>query len=267
MIPGETLDLSSVSAHVRGASREEVIRALVRLGVGTGEPVPVWPPRPLPYGIFLSPVRNGWVSLYPPPDAGVREWFPELCALLECPGVLFEVIESRFWIAEFFRGREFVGRVELPMEAVEWELLRALTAESLEAEGVEEPEADEARFSARMDAIARSDVYREELEHLREARPSPEALRPFLPPGASIERAWELLTAMERSGSVDVPEGFSPCAQECMESFASCLGIPDAGWTPWPDLDLLSEGDYDEDLLPEGWREFVVLPLRRLPVL
>src|SRR4051795_7837631 len=92
---------SSLSVHVRYGSREAVVDALVRLGVGYGQPVPVWPPARLPHGLLISGPRNGWISLWSPLD-DAREWLPRLAATLESPAVLFEVIESRFWIAEFF---------------------------------------------------------------------------------------------------------------------------------------------------------------------
>src|SRR4051812_45246806 len=99
------VQVSVLSAHVKYGSREAVIDALVHLGVRRGAPLPVWPPRKLPGAlwawVFVSPERNGWVSLWGPPET-TRDWFPTLMASLECPGVLLEVIQSQFWIAEFF---------------------------------------------------------------------------------------------------------------------------------------------------------------------
>jgi hypothetical protein len=263
----EALSVSTLGAHVRYPSQEGVIDALVRLGVGRGAPVPVWPPRRLPYGLFVSPVRDGWVSLWSP-LGDVREWLPRLTATLECPGVLMEVIQSQFWIAEFLRDDDFVGRLELPTEAVAWDDLWARTTESLEAEGVEQPWEDEARFGARMDEIAASPEYQEDVRALREERPHPEALRPFLPPHASLEQAWELLTAIDRREAAGEDEEISPYAEDYLEGFAGYLGIRDAAWNPFADAEALSEGDYeDEEGLPEGWRDFVVLPVPQLPVL
>lgn len=259
---------SVLSAHVRYGSRDAVVDALVRLGVGHGAPVPVWPPRRLPYGLMISPVRNGWVSLWSPLE-DVREWLPRLAATLECPGVILEAVQSRFLITEFYRDNDFIGRMELPAEAVAYDDLWARTAESLEAEGLSEPWEDEGRFSARLDQIAASEEYQQDVAALREEQPEPEALRPFLPPYASVEQAWELVTAIDRdtADGASPDEESSPYAEDYLESFASYLGILDATWDPAADADALSEGDYDEEGLPEGWRDFVVLPIRQLPVL
>ena len=48
---------SLVSCHLRSEDEDAVSRALSRLA-GTAGPMPVWPPRPLPPGILLSPPRN-----------------------------------------------------------------------------------------------------------------------------------------------------------------------------------------------------------------
>jgi hypothetical protein len=256
---------SGISGHVRFDSRETVADALLRMGVAFGAPVEVWPPRKLPFGLFLSPVRMSWVSVWSPLE-NMREWFPRLCATLECPGVLLQVAESQFWIAEFFQGNEFLGRLELPTEAVEWDDLWARTVDSFEAEGVPESWDDEARFGARMDAIAASEEYQRDLRQLREERPERSVLRPFLPPHASLEQAWELLTAIDHGDEED--EEATPYAEDYMEAFASYLGIRDAAWEPGADADALAEGDYEEgEGLPEGWRDFIVLPVTHLPVL
>lgn len=265
------LEISILSAHVRYGSRESVVEALVRLGIGRGAPVPVWPPGRLPRGIFLSPPRNGWVSLWSPLD-DLRDWFPRLTATLECPGLVLEVIESQFWIAELFQDERFLGRFELPTDAVEWDDLWARTVDSLESEGIEEPWEDEERFGARMDEIASSPEYQEDVRQLREERPDVEALRAFLPLHTHVEQAWALLTAIERrpaeGGESEEDEDSSPYAEDYMERFASYLGIRDAAWDPRADTEALAEGDYeDEEGLPEEWREFVVLPIMQLPVL
>jgi hypothetical protein len=261
------VEVSTLSGHVKYPSRDTVADALVRLGVARGAPVPVWPPRRLPHGLFVSPVRNGWVSIWTPLD-DLREWFPRLTATLECPGVGLEVIQSRFWIAELFRDGDFIGRAELPAEAVEYDDLWARTVDSLEGEGLDRPWEHQARFGARMDEIAASEEYREDLRRLREERPEPEALRPFLPPHASLHQAWERLTAVERREEDTGAEDASPYAEDYMEAFAGYLGIRDAAWDPRADAEALTEGDYDDEGgLPEGWRDFVVLPVLQLPVL
>jgi len=263
-----SLAASALSAHLKYDSVETVVDALTRLGLTRGVPVPVWPPRRLPYGIFISPCRNGWISLWSPLDT-TRDWFPQLTATLECPGVLLEVIESRFWIAEFFQDDAFYGRMELPAAAVEWDDLWARTVDSLEAEGVSEPWEDEAAFGPRMDEIAATDEYQEDLRQLREERPEPAVLATYLPCHADVARAWDLLTAIDRrEEDADSVEEHSPYAEDYMEAFAGYLGIRDAAWDPDADAEALAEGDYEDDEgLPERWREFAVLPVLQLPVL
>ena len=263
-----SLEASTLSAHVRFASAETVAEALARLGVVRGAPVPVAPGGQLPYGIFCSPVRQGWVSLWSPLD-DTREWFPQLAATLECPGILLQVVESEFWIAEFFLGRDFLGRMEMPGEAVAYDDLWARTAVSLESEGVREPWEDEARFGARMDEIAASHEYRNDLAHLAEERIGREDLEAFIPPHADREQAWALLTAIDRrSRKSGDSEEESPFAEDYMEAFAGYLGIRDAAWDPRTDWDTLMENDLDDEVgLPEAWTEFVVLTVPQLPVL
>lgn len=257
-----------MSAHVRYPSRESVLDALLRMGVAHGAPAAVWPPHRLPHGLLVSPVRNGWVSVWSPLE-NLREWFPQLAATLECPGLILEVVQSRFWIAEFLQDGDFLGRIELPTEAAEYDDLWARTVESLEAEGVDQPWDDEARFGSRLDEIAQSQEYLDDLEHVREERPEPEDLQAFVPPHGHLDRAWELLTAIDRDEEdVESPSADPLYAEEYMESFASYLGIRDAAWNFRDDLDTITNGDYDDDEgLPEDWREFVVLPLTQLPVL
>jgi hypothetical protein len=258
---------SVLAAHLRFASREAVIDALSRLGVASGSTVPVWPPRRLPFGLFVSPVRNGWVSLWNPLDT-TRDWLPGLTATLECAGVLLEAIEGRFFVAEFFRDGSLLGRMELPTATVEWDDLWARTTDSLEAEGVEPPWEDEERFGARMDEIAASEEYQEDLRQLHEERPERAALEPFLPPHASLDQAWDLLTAMDRRDTDQEAAEEEPAdAEDYMETFASYLGIRDAAWDPFPDAEIFAEGDYEDEGLPEGWRDFVVLPVPQLRVL
>lgn len=259
-------EASVLSAHVRFASRQAVEEALLRLDVAFGAAVPVWPPRRLPFGIYVSPVRNGWVSLWSPLD-DVRDWFPRLTATLECPGVLLEVVESRFWTVDFFQDERVLGRAELPSEAVLYDDLWARAHDSLLAEGIEDPEEDEARFAARMEELAESEERREAVAQLEEQRPEKEALAAFLPPHASLDQAWELLWAMDHAAEESEAEDEPPYAEDYLENFASYLGIRDPAWHPTADLEALSEGDYEEEGLPEGWREFHVLPARHLPVL
>ncbi|MFN3650424.1 MAG: hypothetical protein ACK47B_12675 [Armatimonadota bacterium] len=262
------IEVNSRSAHVRYPSRVAVVEALVRLQVGQGVPVPVWPPRRLPHGLLISEVRDGWVSLWSPLE-DMEEWLPRLTETLECAGVLIEVVQSRFWICELFRDGQLLGRVELPTTAIEWDLLQSQVEASLVAEGVAEPWRDEARFGARADEIARSEEYQEDIRRLQEERPRPEELRPFLPPHASLEQAWELLFQVDREEAPDAgEEAESPYAEDYADAFASYLGIRDATWDPRADADALSEGEYeDEEGLPEGWRDFVVLPITQLRVL
>lgn len=258
---------SSLSMHVRFASRDAVADALLRMGVGMGAPVPVWPPRRLPHGLFVSGVRGGWVSLWTPLE-NAREWFSELTATLECPGVLLDVIQGRFAVVELLRDGAPAGRLELPGEDVAWDRLWERTADSLEEEGLESPWENEARFSARMDEMAASDEYRRDLAEVRTERPEREALAAYLPPHASLDRAWELIEELDRAGYERDEEAADAGIAERLEAFAGYLGIRDAAWNPTPDQEALSEGDYeDEEGLPEGWREFVVLPIARLPVL
>jgi hypothetical protein len=266
MSPG--IEASSLSAHVRYSSRDTVIEALTRQGLVRGAPIPVWPPRRLPPGLFISAVTNGWISIWSPLE-NTRDWFPQLTATLECAGVLLEVVESQFWIAEFFQDGRCLGRMEQPSEAVQWDDLWARTADSLEAEGVDQPWEDEGRFSARMDQIAASEEYQEDLRQLKQDQPAPEALKSFLPPHASLEQAWDLLTVMDRGGEEEErAEEESSFAEDYMDAFACYLGIRDAAWDPSADAETLAEGDYeDEEGLPEGWREFILMPIPQLPVL
>jgi hypothetical protein len=261
----DSIRVNSLSVHVRYASLTSLVDAVARLGIARNAPVAVWPPRRLPYGLFVSPVRNGWISLWSPLE-DVREWFPKLTASLECPGVLLQVIESKFWIAEFLQDGDLLGRVELPTEAVRYDNLWALTVDSLEAEGVSQPWEDEERFGQRLDEVARSEEHLDDLRQMQEERPAPEALRAFLPPHASVERAWDLLFAIDHAHE-DAELDAETYAEDAMEAFAGYLGIRDASWDPREDAEALSHGEYEDEGLPEGWREFLVLPVVQLPVL
>jgi hypothetical protein len=262
------LETSALGIHVRFDSQEAVIEALLRLGLGVGHPISVHPPRRLPEGLFVSPVRNGWVSIWP--GAQLRaDWVSQLTSTLECPGVVLEVIQSRFWVAELYQDDRLLGRIELPTEAVEYDDLWARTIESLEGEGFADAIDDEERFGARMDEIAASEEYREAVRAAREDRPEPADLAPFLPPHAGVEQAWEILTAIDREIEAEGPDDeASEYAEDYLEDFASYLGIRDASWHPSHDAQILSEGDYEDDEgFPEGWREFKVVPVPQLPVL
>lgn len=258
--------ISAMSAHLRYGARDSLIDALVSLNVARGVPIAVWPPRRLPPGLFISPARNGWISVWTP-LGNLREWLPQLTATLECPGLLFEIVEGEFWITELFQDEHFLGRLELPSEAIKYDDLWARTVDSLEAEGVEDPTADEARFGHRMDEIAASDDYQQDMRELEEARPGPEALQPFLPPHARLQLAWELLTEVDRP--VEDEEEREPAEiEEYLERFASYLGIRDPAWDPMADAEALAEGEYEEEEgLPEEWQDFILLPIPQLRVL
>jgi hypothetical protein len=259
--------ISVMSAHLRYGARDSLVDALINLGVGRGVPIAVWPPRRLPQGLFVSPVRNGWISVWSP-LGNMREWLPQLTGSLECPGLLFEVVEGEFWITELFQDEHLIGRMELPTEAIKYDDLWARTVDSLEAEGVEDPTSDEALFGQRMDEIAASEEYQQDLRELDESRLAPEALQPFLPPHSSLKLAWELFTEVDRP--VEDEEDQEPAEiEEHLERFASYLGIRDASWDPSADAEALAEGEYEdeEDGLPERWQEFVLLPVPQLRVL
>jgi hypothetical protein len=261
-----------LSAHVKYGARETVVDALVRLEVGRGVPIPVWPPRPLPgpswSWLFISPVRNGWVSLWSRQET-MREWFPRLTATLECAGVLFGAIESEFWTADFFQDGALTARSELPTETWEEDLLASRAAQVLEDEGMEDPWEHEERLEEAMEEIAASETFQEELLEARGLRPTKEVLKAFLPPYASAERALELLTAIDRHESeTERAAEEPPDAQEYLEAFASYLGIHDAAWNFQEDVESIGKGDYDdEEGLPEGWDGFAALPHADLPVL
>lgn len=259
------LETGSASGHVRCAETKSVVAALKELGVVRGRPVAVWPPRSLPHGLFLSSVRNGWVSLWTPLD-DLSEWFGELTGSLECPGVLFEVADELFWATELYRDGELLGRCDLPTEWVEAALLQSLAEEALEREGVPEPQQVSGRLEACMLDLAASSEYRDALEELRAGRFAADDLTPFLPSFATAECAWTLLTACDHPEEESEPG--DETAETYVDRFASYLGIRDAAWNPSADADALAEGDYDDgDGLPDGWKEFRVLPLPKLPVL
>lgn len=251
------------SFHVRCASSVSVAEVLLRIGPARGTAVPVWPPRRLPNGILLSGVRNGWVSIWSCYEEE-EDWSFPLTASLECGGVGFYFDEER-WLAEFIRDGRRKGCVDVPSDFVAWENLSLRVARELIAEGrAEEACENEDAWRARMESIPRAE-YEAEAQREREDRPDPEALLPFLPPGATVERAWELLTAIERPDDESHERGMDP--SDYLEAFAAYLGIPEAAWEPMDDWDALADGDYDDEGAPEGWREFVMLPVPQLRVL
>jgi hypothetical protein len=258
------LDVAAASAHLRFAEREAVVEALRRLGAIRGAPIAVWPPRPLPPGIFASPPVNGWVSLWSLQD-DLDDLLPELTATLECPGVLVEVIESREWRVTLTLDGRDLGTVQLPTELVSYETLMALTADTLQDEG--HPDPDDALFEARAAELVKTEAFRDELRATEAARPTPADLASFLPPQADVKAAWDLLFRIDRDLGEDWMEA-DYFAEDYAEEFTAHLGIEDACWSPLEDADALAEGDYEEgEGLPAAWREFVLLPTSQLRVL
>jgi hypothetical protein len=259
-------------AHVRFSSQEAVVQALLRLGVCRGAALAVWPPKPLPgpdwAWVFLSPVRDGWVSLWSG-QPNLREWLPQLSATLECPAVYLAAMDDEFWMAEFLRDGLRVGRCELPTQAWEEVILQEWALETLEEQPDAAPEPPDERVAARMEEIEESEEYREQRDARLAARPRPEQLAPFLPAHADTTRAWELLTAIDRhQDEAELDEDEYPDALPYMEGFATYLGIHDATWDHAADAETVLAGDYDdEEDLPAGWRDFVALPATHIPVL
>ena len=260
------------SAHVRFSSQDAVVQALLRLGICRGAAVPVWPPRPLPgpdwVWVFVSPVREGWVSLWSA-QAAMREWLPRLSATLECAAVYLAALEDEFWIAEFFRDGSVVARCELPTEAWEEVILQEWALETLEEESETASEPSDEQVIGRMEEIEASEEYREERDERLAVRPRAEQLAPFLPPHADVHRAWELLTAIDRHHEeAELDEEEYPDALPYLEGFATYLGIQDATWDHAADAETVLAGDYDdEEDMPSGWREFVAVPASQIPVL
>ena len=252
----------SVSGHLRFADRDAVVQAIFRLGLSRGAPVPVWPPARLPRGIFVSPPRNGWVSLWSQSD-DLPEWFPALSETLECAGVLLQVTGEQYWGAEFLQDGRLLHRYVLPTAYVEWDLLMSHLADAGFADAWKHFGPDD-ELPEELARIRDGAPYHDALEELRRLRPTADDLRAFLPQYAKTELAWEALTAIDDAEEQE-PDAF---LGDFVERFASYLGIQDATWNPEDDVEALAEGDYDEDeLLPEPWKDFVVLPLLRLPML
>lgn len=211
----------------------------------------------------MSPARGGWVSLYSQGN-DLSEWLPALCETLECPGIAFEVGETDGWTAVFYRDGRLIGRYDLPTADAEWAVLTAVAddlgylapGQSFEYIDPDDPVLREA---------ARSVEYASALEELQSGRPLPEALRPFLPEHRQPGRAWELLTAIDRPDDEQDDVAF---VEDFIELFAGYLDIQDATWDPQEDAEAFADGDYDdEEMLPSGWKDFLVLPLSQLNVL
>ncbi len=119
-----------------------------------------------------------------------------------------------------------------------------------------------------MESLEQDPEVREELLQLREERPELEDLRPFLPPHADLERAWDLLTAIDMHSIGREEQEPSLAAEDYMDRFAVYLGIRDSTWDPEADSEALAEGDYeDEEGLPDEWQGFVVMAVPQLRVL
>jgi hypothetical protein len=160
------------------------------------------------------------------------------------------------------------GHYELPTEWVEMSYLELQAEELLLEQGIREPWNEPVLMDECMDALLAEPAFQRDLEELRAARPTAAQLGPYLPPHARTDRAWELLTSIDRRDDQPDEEGVDDSAEPYVETFASYLGILDATWSPQDDEDALGEGDYDEgEGLPEQWRDFVVLPVPHLRVL
>src|SRR5687767_5913621 len=120
--------MRALSAHLRFADRDAVVQSILRLGMCRGSATPVHPPRPIQWSAFVSPVREGWVSLYAQSNQ-LAEWLPALSETLECPGVVFEVGETDGWSVTFYRDGRFAGRYDLPTSDAEWAVLTGVADE------------------------------------------------------------------------------------------------------------------------------------------
>lgn len=239
--------------HVRFDDRELVLSALARLGVGTGVTCPVWPPRALPPGLFVSPVRNGWVSFWSMHQSSMG-WLQELTEVLECRAVELGGMDDAVWFAAFYEDGHDRATVLLPLAAAE----RACLEELAEQEGLD------ATDEAVLEELRHRAEFLEMREELGELWPTGELLERFVPPHRSGVRALELLDVIAAQ-----PAEGGVSAQ--VEDFAAYLGIMDATWNPRDDPEVFSRGEYGEfvegEELPAGWKEFVVLPLAELRVM
>jgi hypothetical protein len=243
-----------ISCHLRTGDRAAVLDAL-REVAGCGAPLEVWPPRPLPPGIFISPERYGWISLWGMPQA-CDALIPGMTATLECAGVVYHLVEEDYWLMEISQDGRRGARLSSPAEVLE-RLERYEEAwESLAAAGVDDPDADEGLLRDRMAAVRP--------EPSRGEDSAEGALRPLLPAGASFEEARSLLRAWDRAVSGDGDPESPAFIEDALETFANYLGIRDAAWDPRSDIETLSLGEYEDcEGLPEGWERFLLAPQRR----
>lgn len=259
MIPAP--DYAGSSAHLLYPDREAVIRALARLDLAVEKPLPVWPPRPLPPGFILSPERGGWVSLWSPfPDQD--DWLDSLSGLLECAAISLHLVEDAYFIANFYRHGNCIAAAGSPPERARAGFLADQAAGELMAEN---SDYTDEQLLDHMEELAADDRWQAELEAYDRLWPDSNRIRPFLQDEAGTSTVLDLLRAASAADPHD-NEGFN-AVEQALDRFARSLGIRDATWFPQEDWAVLAEGDYDEcDGLPEEWREFVILPSRRLPV-
>lgn len=239
--------LSFRSAHLRTDAREPVVKALVRAGAAVS-PIPVHPPRPLGEGLLVSPVRNGWVSLYLASEDGVDdgfEWLLDVTEAVDCPAVVFDCIESELWTAELMDAGQWLGRVSRPAAAWEQVLL---------AELVQEWQVSPDSATAAME-VRETPEFQSRLAEMRGSEPEPEAILRC----GGRPAALALLDGPPPSGRAD----------QQLREFAAELGIVDVDWDPEADLEALAEGDYEAESpdLPTGWSEFQFCPYSRLRML
>jgi hypothetical protein len=249
------LETRATSCHLKTADPEAVIRALEE-ATGCGPALPVWPSRPLPPGILVSPVRYGWVSLWGL-DESVRPQMPSLTATLECAGVVFHLLEDDAWLMEVYADGRLVARFSSPEEVVQELTAYELAWDELSAEG--DPSEEQLRERAG-EILAERELPEGPAAPLPEALP---ALEPLLPPRATLPEALRLLRA--GPGAEDQEEGAADgFIEDALENFANYLGIRDGAWDPRDDREPLTTGDYeDPEGLPQGWEEFVLLPATR----
>jgi hypothetical protein len=277
------------NGHVRFADRDAVASALVRLGICHGTPVPAWPPRALPLPgaswVLVSPVREGWVSIWCGAP-GLRNWFPSLSATLECAGVYLAALEE-CWAMDLYQDGVLLAECAVPPLVMEHALLDAEAEEVLEElegeeeetpapgellnghgeQGTGEPGGPGADLDAVRAQIAGSQEYREASEARRRARPTLEQLATLVPLPLA-EAAWRVLREHDDYDPVTSTEE-PPDPLEHLERFALALGIRDAAWSFEWDADEILDGAYDYEEgegLPAGWPGFLLLPARALPV-